>query len=298
MMLESFVLYIARDMIVKQGKSVLEDEEKFYGIIVQAFIEMDRVQNKPIKSNKEYVQMTINSSKFNYMQQKLLFLYDNLDQKKFDTRFDLEEKKRIMKNSIAIFEIFFQDLKQNYDYQKFSDDNKESKIGDYIIYYLNLKIENKKELIKILHSMENIQMNFIINYNGQNIYPIITDLLIDIVAAEYQWSIDKNLNQKIIEEWGEAKEAYKERKKFGFIDFTKIELIEKIKYHNLRPFILAEYARILNIEKKELRKFMQHILYHDVGNHKNTPKLEFDIINDISRRPFLLEKTKFVIGGI
>jgi len=297
-MLESFVLYIARDMIVKQSKSVLEDEEKFYGIIVRAFIEMDRVQNKPIKSNEEYVRITMNSPQFNDMQQKLLFLYDNLGQKKFDIELSLEEKRRIMKNSIAIFEIFFQDLKQNYDYQKFRDDNDEKKIGDYIIYYLKLKIEDKKELIKILHSMENIQMNFIINYNGQNIYPIITDLLIDIVASEYQWSIDKNLNQKIIEEWEEAKEAYKERNKFGFIDFKKMELIEKIKYNNLRAFILAEYARTLNIEKKELRKFMQHILYYDVGNHKNTPKLEFDIIDKILRRPFLLEKTKCVIGGI
>jgi hypothetical protein len=41
---------------------------------------------------------------------------------------------------------------------------------------------------------------------------------------------------------------------------------------------------------------MQHILYYDVANHKNTPQLDFNIIEKIPPRAFLLEKTKFVLG--
>jgi hypothetical protein len=54
-MLESFVLYIARDIVEKQGKEVLLKEEIPYGIIVQALMKMDSTQGKPVNSYIDYL---------------------------------------------------------------------------------------------------------------------------------------------------------------------------------------------------------------------------------------------------
>lgn len=298
MMLESFVLYVARDRVEKYGKSFLLKPEGILDIFAEACKQIYIIQGKEVKKPEEYIQWIVNDSSFKEIGVEILFLHNNLGIKQYDNQYSLEEKRKIIQNSIKVFQTYFQDFKINFDYKKFQDANDEKKTANYIIENLITKIEDNDDFVKILNSMENIGMNFIINFKGQNIYPIIADLLIDIVAIEYAWDVDKDLIKTIITKWNEAKEAYKERGSFSFELYTKMELIEKVKYNNLRAYLLSEYARSLDIEKKELRKFMQHILYYIVDNHKNTPKLEFDIIDEIPKRPFLLEKTKFVIGGI
>ena len=156
----------------------------------------------------------------------------------------------------------------------------------------------EKKLKTILKSLEKIEMNFWIENNNLKTYPLITDFLMDIIALEYVWHVDKKLIQAIITEWDGAVEAQKENNFFTINAYTKMELLEKAKYSGLRSYLLAEYTRVLAIDKKKLRIFMRHILYYIVGNHKNTIKLKFDVIKDIPVRPFLLEKTKVVIGGI
>lgn len=298
MMLESFVLHVARDRVVNYGKNFLLKPEGILDIIAEACKQRDIVLENPIKKPEEYIENIIDKSIFYKLGEKICFLHTVLGNKIYDTNKSIKEKREILNNSIKDFNLFFQNLKENYNYNEFKNENSELKDGDYIIENLKVKIEDDKEVQKICKSMENIDMNFYIHYNGLNIYPIISDILIDIVASEYQWNIDKELHQAIITKWEKAKKAQKERKKFPFADFAILELIEKIKYDNLRAFILAEYTRTLNVKKEELRKLIQHVLYYDVANHKNTPKLELNMIDKIPRRPFLLEKTKIVIGGI
>jgi len=217
MMLESFVLYVARDRATRYGKEFLSKKEGILDIFAEACKQMDIVMNKQVRKPEEYIYTIIDTPIFNEVGIKILFLKNNLGVKHYDTNISDEEKRKIVKNSISCFDIFFQDLKENYNYHEFKNKNHELKDGDYIIENLKVKLEDNKEVKKIFKSIENIDMNFIINYNGQNIYPIITDLLIDIVAAEYQWSIDKKINQAIITEWEDVKKAQKEREVFKFV---------------------------------------------------------------------------------
>ena len=151
---------------------------------------------------------------------------------------------------------------------------------------------------QILNSLNNIGMNFWITDDKDDIYPLVTDLLIDIIVLEYAWwQVDKKLIQAILTEWDGAVEAQKDNNFFTINSYTKMELLEKAKYYNLRTYLLAEYTRVLDVDNKKLRLFMKHILYYIIENHKNTIKLNFYIIKEIPTRPFLLEKTKIVIGG-
>lgn len=315
MMLESYVLYIARDMVEKQGKEVLQKEEIPYGIIAQALIKMDSTQGKPMKSYIDYLHEVRNHPDLDYMLNKIEYLYENLkSEKKFDTELNFIQKREIIKNSISLFNIFFQDLKDNYNYQKLIDEiedgilkaeksGKKSKesdrngIGTIIIENLEVKIEVDDDLGVIIKSMEDIGMNFFLDYNNINIYPIVVDLLIDTVAVEFAMFKNKKLIAKIHQEWDEAVLAQKEENFFSHAAFTKMELLKKITHNNIRRYLLSEYERVLKVDKFKLRKFTQHILYFIQSDHKNTPALEYDI-DEIETRPFLLEKTKIVIGGI
>jgi len=297
MMLESFVLYVARDRVEKYGKDYLLKPEGILEIFAEACKQLYIVQGKEIKQPDEYIQWILNDPIIHDVGVEILFLYHNLGVRQYDTHHSLKKKKQVINNSIIAFERLFQNLKDNFDYQTFEDDN-EKNSANYILENLKTKIKDNEELERILDSMNNIKMNFIINYKGQDIYPLITDLLTDVVFSEFTWYLDKDLIQAIITKWNNAKAAQNERGFFDFAQYTKMELVEKIKYKNLRRFLLAEYARTLNVDKYKLRQLMQHILYYDVGNHKNTPSLEFNIIDKIPKRPFLLERTKFVIGGL
>jgi len=69
-----------------------------------------------------------------------------------------------------------------------------------IIMILLIKIDEDKELNKILKSLNNIGMNFYLEKNGTKIYPLLTDLLEDVITLEYAWQADKELIQAIITE--------------------------------------------------------------------------------------------------
>lgn len=299
MMLESFVLYIARDEAKRHGKNILLSEETFFGIVPRAYQEIDKLYNHQIKSNEDYVRMALESPEITEkMLHKVKYLWENLGVKKNDNNYPLKVKKQIMENSIEVFDIFFKDLKENYNYKKFQDENDEKYDGNYIVENLRIKMQDESELNRILKSLENIDMNFTIDYENKKIYPIVVDILTDIVSMEYEWQISKELIQSIHQKWDEALEAQRERNFFSFTAFEKMKLIKTVKYDSLRVFFLAEYSRTLNVEKKKLRTFIQHIFYYIIGNHKYTPKLEFNLIDDIPARPFILEKTKMVIGGV
>jgi hypothetical protein len=77
-----------------------------------------------------------------------------------------------------------------------------------------------------------------------------------------------------------------------------MEFIEIMKYNKMRGFLLAEYSRILNADEKKLRTCMQHILYYDINEHKQSIPLGFDKIDKIPPRPFLLERTKTILGEV
>ena len=297
-MLESFVMHEARILVLKKGKDALMNELNIAMIVAQALIKIDMALHKPIRSEEYYTKAALGHKDILLIIENLKHFYFNLDIKNYDTNLSIEEKRQLAQNSIKILEPFIKDLKENYKYNDFQDSNDEKKTADYIVDNLLIKIMDNKELKTILNSLEKIKMNFWIENNNLKIYPLITDLLMDIIALEYAWQVDKKLIQAIITEWDGAVEAQKENNFFTINAYTKMELLEKAKYNGLRSYLLAEYTRVLAIDKKKLRIFMRHILYYIAGNHKNTMKLNFDVIKDIPTRPFLLEKTKIVIGGI
>jgi len=295
MMLESFVMCEARILVKDKGKDALLDEGNIKNLVATALMKMDNASNIPTRS-KEYYRQTTYRHTYSILP-KLKNFYDNFNVKKDDANLDIEEKRQLMKNSINILQPFIQDLKDNHQYNEYQEKNLKSKTADYIIENLLVKIEDDKELNKILNSLDEIGMNFWITDDENNIYPLVTDLLMDIISLEYAWQVDKKLIQAIFTKWDDAVEAQKDNNFFTINSYTKMELLKKAKYYNLRTYLLAEYTRVLNVDNKKLRLFMKHILYYIIENHKNTMQLNFDAIKEIPTRPFLLEKTKIVIGG-
>ena len=294
-MLESFIMYEARKLVSDKGKDSLLDFINIQMIISTAFIKRDKALNRSIKSESDYIAMVHKHKDLNKFLNKLKYFYYNIGKKKYDDNLNIYEKREIFLNSIRILKPFIQDLKDNYDYDKFQDINDNKKTADFIIENLLTKINDDKELNKILKSLNKIKFNFWIEYDDLKIYPLITDLLEDIISLEYAWTLDKKLIQAIIGEWQEAVNAQKNDNFFTLSAFSRMELIEKVKYSNLRNYLLAEYSRILNVDKKNLRMFILHIIYYIVENHTNTMKVNFDIIKSIPKRMFLLERTQMII---
>jgi hypothetical protein len=297
-MLKAFALYVARDRAKKYGKEYLSNTEGVLEIIAEACKQIDIVFEKQIWEPSEYIRVLQNELSFYEIYLEVMNLGENLGTYVYDTDLTYEEKRKIIMNSLVCFDFFYQDFIKNYNYEKFKNEENELKHLDKVYESLLTKLEETKEVEKLCQSIEKIKMNFIITYDTLNIYPIIVDLLTDILMIEYESNVDKKLNQSIIEKWADTQNSQEERDTLRHYHFTKLEFLELVKFNRLRTYLLAEYARTLQVDKKELRKFMQNILYYDTKNHKNTPSLDFDIIDKIPRRPFLLEKTKMVIGGL
>ena len=299
MKLASFVSYITRDAIKQHGtKDILLNENIAFGIIPLALMEMDRTSNKSIMSNEAYVHKTLKDSRFQDMVKLIQHIHSNFNKKNWDTNFTIDEKKTILQNSITAIKPTIEDLKENHNYKEYEKTNSELKVADKIIENLEVKLKEQQDVMKILKSLENIEMNFWIeDLSGKRIYPIVSDLLEDIILLEFSFATDKVLIQKIIEEWKNAQKSQKERDFFTYATYTKIEFIEQVKFKNTRRYLLAEYKRTFNVDEKKLRSFMQHILYYNIENHKRTPGLDFNIDN-IPPRPFLLERTKNIVGEL
>ena len=136
------------------------------------------------------------------------------------------------------------------------------------------------------------------NSPSGKIYHFIQALLEDIIAIEYSLHTDKTLIKSIITVWKEAVEAQNKSDFFTHTAFTKMELIEIVKYNRIRSFLLAEYSRVLDVDEKKLRTCMLSILYYDVSEHKQSIPLGFDKIDKVEPRPFLLERTKAILGEV
>jgi hypothetical protein len=315
-MFSSFAIYIARNYVAshQNDKEVLVNLNVILYCMEEALRQIDKIFNKPPKKDIEYKQAVAVHEESDIVFENIKFLHLNLDFKQYDNSLNFEDKRIIIENSITYFEEKFYPLTIDDDYKNYQRslyDNKKYKnhrTYEYIMLGLKKKInyQNKypgddyiESIMRILNSMRAINMNFYVERKDNfRIYPLLVDLLSDIFSAEYSWSIDKEIIKAIITEWNGAKIAQKERNAFDFVFYTKMQLIEKVKYNGLKVFILAEYTRKLGVDKIKLRTFMQNILYYDVKNHKNSPKLEFEIIDSIPVRPFMLEETKYVIGGI
>lgn len=305
MQLASFVSYAARDMIRqhKGNKEILLKDEIVFGIIPMALLQMDKVNSKIELPPQEYVIKSFSIPNSSEMLQVIKDVYDNFDNKNWDTSLEPNERKKILINSINIIKPFVNDLEKNYNYAKFQKDNSNNernklKIAYTIIENLELKLKDEKEVKRLLDSLSSIKMNFWMNSPCGKIYPFISDLLEDTIALEFSFYTDKTLIKSIITVWKEAIEAQNERNFFNYTAFTKMEFIEVMTYNKMRGFLLAEYRRVLNVDEKKLRTCMRHILYYDISKHKQSVPLGFDKIDKIPPRPFLLERTKTILGEV
>ena len=145
--------------------------------------------------------------------------------------------------------------------------------------------------------MEKGEIHFYLEYPDKiKVFPVVVDLLLDTFTLEYSWAIDDDIIKHILPIWYTFKRSHLKSKKLEYTFYEKIDFIKAVRYDRLRMFILAEYARTLNIERKAFRKFMQHILYANLLGSKNTPAaLDLEKIG-IGQRIFLMENTKLVVG--
>ncbi len=279
--------------------------------ILWALYEKDIENEHPVRTFEEYfgdIFTHENAAK------RMEFFYYNFNVKKYDIHMIMEDKRKIMENSIIHFEKYFEGMLQDEEYKEYQEglDNpdryKDHRTYKYILDGLKKKINYKNEYLdtfeeiylnNILDSLSNISFNFYTeNFNGVKIYPLVVDMLSDMFTAEYFWYLDKPTIKNIIKGWSSTVRSQEKRKIHKYVFFEKMKLIQKVQYDSLRMYFLSEYARTLNVDKEELRKFFQHIFYFNVDNHEDVPKLEFDIIDQIPLRPYMLEETKMVIGGI
>lgn len=96
--------------------------------------------------------------------------------------------------------------------------------------------------------MKNLKINFYIVLDNLTIYPIILDLLIDTASIDFQFYLDRDVIQKNIEVWNEAKKAHLARGFYTQNTFYKIDLIEKVNYRRSRSYLLHEYSKELQKE--------------------------------------------------
>jgi len=252
---------------------------------------------------------------------RIEFFYNNLNVHKYDDTFSIEYKKVILENSIMAFEDYFKlswDNKGYKGYKKYQDElgAEESKSKKYWSSYdsilggLKNNINYKNESIgiydetvrkSILSSLEEIGMNFCIEYKeGIKIYPLVVDMLNNLLMIEYYFHYKKSRTKPLTSEkvWPDIVEEYKEGdKSYTTLFFSQLERVQAIGSRNIRPYFLAEYARTLNVDRKDLRKLMQNIFYPIPENHRTSFGDGF-IIDEIKPAPFFLEHTKMVIGGL
>lgn len=244
------------------------------------------------------------------------FLYENFGVKKYDSDFVPEQYKKMLQNTINIFKQEFEilkDLEEYVEYEKYLQNNinkhsgKKTTTGkskyenisiDFIIESLERKVNNEKELNAILNSMKDLEVNFYIIRDGLPIYPIILDLLIDTASIDFQFYLDREIIQKNIEVWKQAKKAHLDRGFYTQNTYHRIDLIEQVKYPRSRIYLLHEYIEGLQKEDSKVQKLFQTVLYNTSENSKNSPQLPADNFIDIKPRRFLLENTKMVLGQI
>lgn len=241
------------------------------------------------------------------------FLHENFGVKKFDY---VGEQKTILKNTIEIFKKEFEilkDIDEYNEYEKYLQDNIEQHSGkksttgkskyenisiDFIIGALERKINNEKELNAILNSMKDLEVNFYTTRDSLTIYPIILDLLIDTASIDFQFYLDREVIQKNIEVWNQAKKAHLDRGFYTQNTFHRIDLIEQVNYKRPRIYLLHEYIKGLQKEDSKVQKLFQSVLYNTSENSKKSPQLPTDSFTAIKPRRFLLENTKMVLGQV
>jgi len=288
--------------------------------IAWALVEKDIVDEKPIKTSEEYFRLIFTHED---AARRIQFFYYNLNENKYDDGLEEQDKKIILENSITLFEKKFSSLKVDEHYKKYQEllkaeeekVNKKNSVVDWIVYdsiigglknninYKNesLGISNKTTLESILGGLKKIKMNFYIEYEADfKIYPLIVDMLGDLFLLEYFFHYKKSRTRPltsatvwpdIVEEYGEGGKSY------TYLFFSQLVRIEEIGSRNIRPYFLAEYARILNVDKEELRLLMQNTFFPIPEDHRGSFGLKFNIEN-IAPTQFLLEETKMVIGGL
>jgi len=226
-------------------------------------------------------------------------------QKELELQEKKEEKKKEKKNGVSgrqqSFSSIVKELSKSKKKKKESD--KDWITYDSIMSGLKHNIQSNARISQtILDSLKKMKMDFYIEYEtGVKIYPLIVDMLNDLFMLEYFFHHQKRQTRPLISEpvWPEVIEEYEEDvKSYKYLFFAKLVRIQEIGPRNERPYFLAEYARTLNVDIKELRLLMQNIFFPTPEKHSGSFGLKFDKISNIEPAPFFLEHTKMVIGGI
>jgi len=283
--------------------------------IVWALVEKDIVDEKPIKAEEEYFRLIFfheDASK------RIKFFYYNLNENKYDDVLKEVDKKIILENSITLFEKNFKSLRNDKHYIKYQNELsvEESKSKKYwssydsIIGGLKNNINYKNESIgiydktvrkSILSGLEEIGMNFYIEYEPDfKVYPLIVDMLNDLFMLEYFFYYKKSRTRPLISAkvWPDIVEEYEEGgKSYTYLFFSQLVRLQEIDPRNDRRYFLAEYARILNVDREELRTLIQNVFYPLPENHRSSFGSGLNIEN-IAPTQFFLEETKMIIGGL
>ncbi len=300
MRLVSFALNRARETIKKHGKLVLMAPTVRLAIVAEALGDMDIVTDQHLKSQSDYLDNAVKHPEYVDVCDRILFLYQNHSIKKFASRDQLEE---IFTNSIKMFKLLFEDLSDQLDYKTNEElvSQHNNIIKDIETRFItesegDNRTYTKRERNKLYRAMQKGAIHFYIeDRNKIKVFPVVVDLLLDTFTLEYSWTIDNDIIKHNLAKWDTFKSSHSKSRKLEYKFYEKIDFIKVVQYDRLRMFILAEYARTLNIERKEFRKFMQHILYGNLLGSKNSPKdLDLEKIG-IGKRIFLMENIKLII---
>ncbi len=300
MRLVSFALNRARETIKKHGKLVLMAPTVRLAIVAEALGDMDIVTDQHLKSQSDYLDNAVKHPEYVDVCDRILFLYQNHSIKKFASRDQLEE---IFTNSIKMFKLLFEDLSDQLDYKTNEElvSQHNNIIKDIETRFItesegDNRTYTKRERNKLYRAMQKGAIHFYIeDRNKIKVFPVVVDLLLDTFTLEYSWTIDNDIIKHNLAKWDTFKSSHSKSRKLEYKFYEKIDFIKVVQYDRLRMFILAEYARTLNIERKEFRKFMQHMLYGNLLGSKNSPKdLDLEKIG-IGKRIFLMENIKLII---
>jgi len=238
-----------------------------------------------------------------FFEKEFSSLRESRKYKEYQKELELQEKKEEKKNGVSGRQQSFSSIvKELSKREKNKESAKDWITYDSIMAGLKDNIQSNEKISRIiLDSLKKMKMDFYIEYKpGFKIYPLIVDMLNNLFMLEYFFHYKKSRTRPLTSAkvWPDIVEEYEEGdKSYTYLFFAQLVRIEEIGSRNQRPYFLAEYARTLSVDKKELRLLMQNIFFSTPEEHEGSFGINFDV-NPIKPVPFFLEHTKMVIGGI
>ena len=318
--LASFAAHLARKLIRATGKRCRDlsfdkkEDIKKNSLLVgihQAYLSSHSVPPTP-----DVFLKVVLSDDYKHAEEYLDYMMSKIGQPVYDSNLSFSEKKSILKNSRDHVEKHISEINDAIPvgfgrYMKYKDiESKED-----IFLQFDATLSSDKDLERILELLSDMGLNFIIKIPGTEklIYPIVSDILIDLVSVDIAMYKDRNILKELSREdvYKTLEESEEEDPILQANFKEKLKLRKNLGLRRSISFLVEDQFRQLdsgisevnlNITKNKYRRLFQYIVYDYQGNHKNSPSFlrdEYrDFFESFPSRAFFLENTKMVTGQI